>query len=123
MLAQMNRTRAAHGLSALRVDEQLCRAATAHSRDMLLRDYFAHGAFASRMLRFDAQGPVFGENLAWAVGTTRRPGAIVGMWLRSAPHRRNLLRPGFARVGVAAPSGEFAGRNDATVVTVDFAGH
>jgi len=45
----------------------------------------------------------------------------VHAWLTSPEHRRNLLRAGFTRVGVAAVVGAFHGFDAATVVTADFA--
>jgi uncharacterized protein YkwD len=122
LLGELNQARSAHGLAPLRVDWRLERAARAYSEDMLRRDYFGHRAFASRIRLFGASGPVFGENLAWGVGAGAAASAIVRMWLNSPGHRRNLLRPGFRRVGLAAPRGEFLGYRGARVVTVDFAG-
>ena len=42
--------------------------------------------------------------------------------MKSPPHRRNLLRPGFRRVGVGAMMATFSGASGARVVTADFAG-
>jgi uncharacterized protein YkwD len=122
LLQQMNRTRAAHGLGPLSVDWRLQRAARSHATDMLRRDYFSHGAFLSRVLSFGPTGPMFGENLAWGVGDRARPASIVRAWLASPGHRAVLLRPGFRRVGVAAPTGNFRGVSGTRVVTADFAG-
>jgi uncharacterized protein YkwD len=122
LLAEMNRVRAAHGLVWLKVDPKLQRAARGHSADMLRRGYFAHGNFSRRVQLVGASGPRLAENLAWAHGARANPQAIVKMWLRSPPHRANLLRAGFRRVGVAAPRGTFAARQDAVVVTANFAG-
>ena len=122
LLGELNRTRSSQGLAPLRVDWRLRRAALAHSEDMIRRDYFAHGAFVSRIRQFGAPGPAFGENLAWGVGSGADPAAVVRMWLASPGHRQNLLRPGFHRVGLAAPRGEFLGYAGARVMTVDFAG-
>ena len=49
LLQAMNRTRAAHGLVALRVDPTLVRAARAYSRTLIARDVFTHGPFAARL--------------------------------------------------------------------------
>ena len=122
LLSEMNRVRASHGLVRLRLDWTLQRAARSHSADMLRRDYFAHGDFATRLTRFGARGPRIGENLAWGVGTRARARSIVRMWLDSPGHRRNLLRSGFRRVGVASLAGTFRGYRGARVVTADFAG-
>jgi uncharacterized protein YkwD len=120
LLGELNQARGVHGLAPLRVDWRLERAARTHSEDMLRRDYFDHGAFARRIRSFGATGPAFGENLAWGIGAAAA--TIVRMWLNSPGHRENLLRPGFRRVGLAAPRGEFLGYANARVVTVDFAG-
>ena len=122
LLNEMNRARAAHGLPALRIDGRLERAARAHSRDMLRRGYFAHGEFARRMAVYGARGPAVGENLGWGLGARGTAQAIVAAWLASLPHRANLLRSGFRRIGVARLVGTFAGHGGAAVVTADFAG-
>jgi len=122
LLAGVNQTRSAHGLVPLRVDWRLERAARAHSAEMLREYYFGHGAFAWRIRQYGAPGPAFGENLAWGVGGAATAATVVRMWLNSPGHRANLLRPGFRRVGVAAPEGAFLGYSDARVITVDFAG-
>ncbi len=121
VLEEMNRVRAAHGLPAFRLDSKLQRAADAHSRDMLRRDYFSHGNFFARMQRFGAPGPRTAENIAWCTNWRNPARTLVRMWLASPPHRANLLRRGFRRVGVAARTGRFLG-SPATVATVDFAG-
>ena len=122
VLAELNRARGAHGLAQLRVDRRLQLAARAHATDMLRRDYFAHGPFVSRILGFGATGPAFGENLAWGTGTRAAPRAIVAGWLASSGHRANVLRAGFRRVGVGAPTGTFQGLTGVRMVTADFAG-
>ena len=120
LVSAINGIRIAHGLAPLTIDVRLERAARSHSRDMLARQYFAHGAFARRMRRFRVRGPVVGENLAWHTGRLSA-GAAVRMWLASPGHRANMLRPGFRRIGVATPVGRFDGTR-ATMVTTDFAG-
>ena len=122
LLRELNQARTAYGLAPFRVGWRLQLAARAHSADMLRRDYFDHGELALRLRRFGAEGPRFGENLAWGTGTAAAAAVVVQMWLNSPSHRENLLRPGFRRVGLAAPRGEFLGYRDARVVTVDFAG-
>ena len=122
LLQEMNRVRGKHGLRPLARDLRLERAARAHSRDMLARNYFAHGNFAGRMHAHGIRDPHTAENLAWGVGSRSEAGAIVASWLASATHRANLLRPGFSRVGVGAVDGRFSGHSGARVVTADFAG-
>lgn len=121
LLSEMNSVRAGHGLPGLRIDWRLQRAARSHSAAMIRQDFFSHGAFSQRMRASGARGPVFGENLAWGTGSRGSARAMVSQWLASPAHRANLLRRGFARVGVAAPLGIFLGHH-ARVATADFAG-
>jgi uncharacterized protein YkwD len=122
VLREMNRVRAQHGLSALRYDAHLQRAAVAHTREMLTTNIFEHGDFGSRMLQFDVQGRIAGENLAWGTGSLGSARGIVAAWMASPEHRANLLRPSFNRVGVGELVGGFQGYPGAHVVTADFAG-
>ncbi len=84
---------------------------------------FSHGAFASRMVRFHVRGPFVGENLAWGTGSYASARGIVRAWLESPEHRRNLLRPGFRRIGLGLRRAAFQGTAGANVVTADFAGY
>ena len=122
LLAAVNATRAAYGLQPLHLDSTLRSAARSHSTDMLRHNYFAHGDFAGRMVAFHVHGPTAGENLAWGTGPFGRAGTIVREWLASPEHRANLLRPGYARIGIGLVRGSFLGSGGATVVTADFAG-
>jgi uncharacterized protein YkwD len=119
LLQAMNGARASHGLARLSVDYRLSRTARSHSADMLQHQYFAHGAFASRVRASGAAGPMFGENLAWGPASASW---VVSQWLASPEHRSILLRPGFRRVGIGAFRGTFSGMAGALVVTADFAG-
>lgn len=122
LLSAVNRTRAAHDLRPLAVDWRLVRVARSHSSTLLRRDVFTHGDFATRIRRSGARGPLFGENLAWGTGSLAAATSVVRSWLQSPGHRRNLLRPGFRRIGLGTATGRFAGHSGATVVTADFAG-
>jgi uncharacterized protein YkwD len=122
LLREMNRVRAGHGLRLLTVDTHLSRAARSHSREMLGSNVFQHGAFGSRMARFDVTGKLAGENLAWGTGVNGTAQGIVRAWLASPEHRANLLRPSFTRVGISDLVGSFLGYSGVHVVTADFAG-
>ena len=122
LLQEMNRVRAQSGAGALTYDAHLERAARAHSREMLREDVFAHGAFGSRMARFEVTGTHAGENLAWGTGSRGAARHVVAAWLASPGHRENLLDRTFSRVGVGALVGPFRGFAGAHVVTADFAG-
>jgi uncharacterized protein YkwD len=122
VLGQVNTVRAAHGLRPLAVDARLARAASAYSARLLRTDSFTHGALGARLSAYGARGPLFGENLAWGVGSRASARSIVRAWLASPGHRANLLRPGFRRIGIGARVGTFQGHGGAVVVTADFAG-
>jgi len=113
----INRVRHQHGLARLHVGRRLSRAADLHSREMLARDFFAHGAFAQRVRRFVPYRRL-GENLAM---TSRcSPRLVVRLWLRSAPHRHVLLSRSYRRVGVGRRTGRLGSRH-ACMWTADFA--
>jgi uncharacterized protein YkwD len=122
LLRAVNEARAASGLQPLSVDVALTRAARSHSRTLMVRDRLEHGDVTGRLRSFGARGRTLGENLAWGSGPYARAQAIVRAWLNSPPHRANLLRPGYRRIGLGAAVGTFAGNDGATVVTADFAG-
>jgi uncharacterized protein YkwD len=122
ILTAVNTVRAAHALGPLAVDRRLVRVARSHSSTLLRRDVLTHGDFGTRIRLSGARGPRFGENLAWGTGRYASARSVVRAWLRSPGHRRNLLRPGFRRIGLGAVTGRFGGHSVATVVTADFAG-
>jgi uncharacterized protein YkwD len=94
--------------------------------------YFEHAsydgtAFWKRVARYyHAKGYRYwsvGENLLWSSGTLT-PASAVTMWMKSRPHRKNLLDPHWRRIGLsalefAAAPGVFEGL-DVTIVTADF---
>ena len=122
LLGQVNRTRAAYGVAPLRVDTRLTQAARAHSREMAATGRFEHGSLADRIARFGVPGIRFGENLAWAAGTSASAKSIVDGWLASPGHRANLLSPAYRRIGLGELTTRFLGVARANVVTADFAG-
>jgi uncharacterized protein YkwD len=121
LVLAINSVRTLHLVPKLRLDRRLVRAARSHSRDMLRRDYFAHGNFGRRMTNFHVRGSLFAENLVWGSGIMSA-NAAVAQWLASPPHRVNLLDPKLRRIGVATPLGSFGGFSPATMITADFAG-
>jgi uncharacterized protein YkwD len=122
LLKAMNDARAQNGLAPLKTDPTLRKAAGSYSHEMLAGGFFDHRNFVARMMRFGVRGPFVGENLAWGVGETSTPAAIVAGWLASPTHRANLLSPRFRRVGLGTVIGSFSGHDGATVVAANFAG-
>jgi uncharacterized protein YkwD len=121
LLDEINRVRTARGLPAMRGDRRLALAARWHSAYMLRTNTFSHHAFTWRIKRARARGPVFSENIGMASGNTTDARLVVEMWMASPPHRANLLRRGFRRIGLAAAVGPFQG-STASLVTAEFAG-
>jgi uncharacterized protein YkwD len=127
-LQSLNRVRAARGLSPLRADARLARAARGHSRDMVAHTYFDHVSptgddLRSRVTRtgwmrgHDAWR--LGETLAWGTGTLATPDAIVDAWLKSAPHRHIVLARGLHVVGIGVVAGT-PGHGPGLTYTADF---
>ena len=121
LLAAVNAVRARHGLRPLRGDRRLARASRAHALDLLARNVFEHGDVFRRLRGSGAPGPAFGENLAMGP-SSYGPREIVRMWMASPPHRRNLLRPGWRRVGIGLAVGPFSGMANVEIVAAAFAG-
>lgn len=113
-LCLLNRLRARKHLRRLRANGDLGLAAARHARDMIRRRYFAHDApggarfidrvFRSGYLRRYGNWSV-GENLGWGWGRGASPRAIVAAWMRSAPHKRNILNRRFRDAGIAVRRG------------------
>jgi uncharacterized protein YkwD len=121
LLQAVNATRRGHGLRPLRVDPRLRTAARSWSGSLLRSNAFTHGDFAGRMKTFHVYG-LSGENLAWGTGSYASAGSVVALWLASAVHRENLLRPSFRRIGIGIARGTFQGYPGASIVTADFGG-
>jgi uncharacterized protein YkwD len=129
-LRALNAARARHGAPPLVVDARLNRAARRHSREMVLRRYFAHespggGRFSARIaatgwMRRRGRWYV-GETLAWGWGTSARPAGVVAAWLRSPSHRRVALSRRYRRVGIGIVRGTpVAGAPAGLTYTADF---
>jgi uncharacterized protein YkwD len=65
-----------------------------------------------------------GENLGWGWAAGGTPRAMVAAWMRSAPHRRNMLNPRFKDVGVAVRAGapKPQSRRQPVTYVIDFGG-
>lgn len=90
-------------------DQQLGRAALAHSQDMAAQRYFAHrgkdGSMAGeRATRAGYSWRTVGENIA--AGQTTAADAVAA-WLSSPGHCANIMHPGFTAMG-----GAYAVRTD-----------
>ncbi|MFY9825995.1 MAG: CAP domain-containing protein [Thermoanaerobaculia bacterium] len=122
MLARVNAERAAAGVPLLLPDPRLDEAAQHHAEDMLARSYYNHISLdgtspASRTRKSGYTGRIVGENIA------RGPFAVqevMDNWMGSAEHRRNLLLPAFAHLGVGVAVGRNAPMGDTIIWVQDF---
>ena len=123
IVADVNRVRVQHGLAALIPTASLKKMAAIHDRDMLATGVLSHNGegttFVGRVRRHVRFRGV-GETLAWTTGPAT-PWTIVRMWLKSPPHRSQLLNPIYRRIGVNAASGQLGRYGTGVVVTADLA--
>jgi uncharacterized protein YkwD len=131
LVSEMNAVRARHGLQPLTTATGLRAAAVAHTRSMAQTGLFQHESadgspFHQRVLRYYATrgaGWSVGENLVFGSAPFGAKNAVRS-WLRSPPHRRNLLNPAWREIGVGAVVAQRApgafGGGTVVIVTADF---
>jgi len=128
MLQLINNVRTQRGLAPLRVHAALSRAALAHARDMMRRQYFSHSspggancAVRARRAGYANSGcrPWVGEVLGWGTSFVGTPRAVFNNWMRSAYHRSVILGRRWRDVGIGSVSGTFKGASGAWMYTVD----
>jgi len=101
-----NATRAQHGLRALHRSRTLDRSALLKAEDIRGCQSFSHTPCGAPFTRTFQQTGYFrghvriGENLYWGSGGLGTPDQAIAAWLRSPPHRANLLAGGWRDVGV-----------------------
>lgn len=131
ILCLLNQQRTERGLSALRMNSRLSSAAQQHSSSMNLDGYFSHDSsdgsgFESRISASGylrrSRAWALGENIAWGSWVLGTPQAIVASWMKSPPHRANILQRRFREIGVGVDWGSpvDTGPPVAATVTTDF---
>jgi uncharacterized protein YkwD len=95
MLHLLNQTRRNHNLPTFRLNASLSHYAWRHSKAMAERGYLFHTADLYGVVR-SYQPTMWGEN----VGEAGWLKLVRTLWMRSAPHRQNILKPGFRRIGI-----------------------
>ncbi|MEJ7748554.1 MAG: CAP domain-containing protein [Candidatus Limnocylindrales bacterium] len=124
LIALVNRSRAAAGRPALRVDPTLDSIARWRSNDMLARDDFSHDipGYGSAFKKLDAVGYCYriaGENIGWNTDPDgAAAGAIHGRFMKSPGHRANILGAAWDVIGVGAYKSA-SGRKMWTVLFAD----
>lgn len=129
---EINDTRREHGLKPFATSAKLAAAAAQHTRDMGSNGYFDHDSYDStpfwkRIARwYPSRGwQVWsvGENLLYSSpDMTASEG--VELWMKSPPHRANLLSRTWREIGISAihfdsAPGQYSGQ-PVTIVTADF---
>lgn len=96
VVSEVNAERAKYGLSALRIDAELSRAARVRAEEIVKR--FSHtrpdGTKWSTV-----SASALGENIARGHNTADR---VMAAWMTSDGHRRNILRESYGSIGVCA---------------------
>jgi uncharacterized protein YkwD len=127
LVALTNRSRAAAGLKALKVDSTLTSVARWRSKDMISRDYFSHDipGYGKVFKKLDAKGfcyKVAGENIGWNTYPDDEATATIHeMFMDSSGHRANILGKSWDVIGVGAYKGS-DGKKMWTVLFADKCG-
>jgi uncharacterized protein YkwD len=109
-LCLLNAQRARAGAPRLTENAMLQRAAERHSADMVERKFFEHRnpdgvEPAARIVRTGYPPILVGENLAWGEEEKSTPAEMVRLWMASAGHRANLLKPNYREIGIGLAYG------------------
>jgi uncharacterized protein YkwD len=127
----LNREREQRGLPRLHKDRRLQRASQRHTELMVKKNCFSHDcpgepSLTSRLLNVDyLLGSLLrwtcGENIAYGDEHYGTPKAIAKAWMKSPPHKANILNPAFEDVGVGFVAGVPGNPNgDGGTYTTDF---
>ena len=105
----LNQERKKRGLTVLKVDEDLCRAARYHSYDMGVQNYFEHATYDRNLVsgnlkqvcktleRINQFGKSSGENIAAGNSSVER---TYSQWYNSPGHYKNMFDKKWTRIGV-----------------------
>jgi uncharacterized YkwD family protein len=101
----INEQRAAAGLSALKIDEELQNVARIKAQDMVNNSYFSHtsptyGSPFDMMKNFGVSYKTAGENIA---GNSNNRAAVTA-WMNSSGHKANILNSSFNYTGIGVVS-------------------
>lgn len=103
VLAGVNAARAKAGCGPLRMNAKLTAAAKSHARAMAELNFFGHtgkdgSRFSNRIKRQGYSYRAAAENIA---AGQKSASQVVGNWLGSSGHRRNILNCGLKETGIA----------------------
>jgi uncharacterized protein YkwD len=106
-----NARRAEAGLAPLRLNAQLSQAAQSYSEVLASSDCFAHSCGSVPEVANRVEGAGYGnwrsigENIAAGYST---PEDVVEGWMNSPGHRKNILSPNYAEIGIGFVAGRGA---------------
>ena len=114
----LNNERKTIGLTPLKENPQLQKAAILKAQDMMTRDYFGHKSPDGTMVWYLIKKSGYdykmaGENLAIGFLDSEE---VHQAWNNSPSHKQNLLKPEFQDIGIAVLTGEFEGGETTVVV-------
>lgn len=105
--AMVNAERRARGLPPLEVSARLNRAAQAHACQMARTGKFGHRGIdgttpKTRVAAAGCRSRLTAENIAMGTAGARQ---TMGLWMKSAGHRRNILLGGVDSIGIGLAAG------------------
>lgn len=127
MLNFHNHERAECGMPRLCIDPKLQRAARAHAKDMVDRDYFSHDtkgareSFSERLTRFGYNWSTCAENIVRGSGSAGSASNMFDTWMNSLGHRANIVNDSYRQIGIAAYTGDWKGTPNTSMWVSDFA--
>ena len=100
-------TRAENGAKAIRLSSPLSKAAAYHAENMAEQDFFDHldpdgNRPQDRVAMFSRHRWTVGENIGGGASSGKK---ICRKWLKSQPHRHNILDPDWDAFGVGYATG------------------
>ena len=119
MLDLHEKARADKGLPKFCVHPDLQKAARAHSKEMIDKDFFKHGNVGSRLKHFGYGWRTYGENILYDPGSPDTTESLFKLWMKSSGHKANILNKNFREIGIGASTGNYKG-GKATMWTTDF---
>lgn len=118
MFELLNQERVKHDIGPLVWDEKLAQVGRSHSKDMFEHGYFSHYSpegkdVGDRLTEAGISYTYAGENLALAPDIIRAHDGL----MNSPGHKRNILDPGFNKIGIGAIDGGIYGKMFTQVFT------
>ena len=102
-----NAERKKEGLPPLKAEAHLMAAARGHAENMAKQDKLDHvldgKTHADRTKAAGYKSGFVGENIAWNQQT---PKEVLETWMKSQPHKENILRKEFTQIGVGIAKNE-----------------